>query len=58
MSKLNGPGKTHRECIFVVELENFARSFHYEQIAWENSGIKRMKVPSFNCNEIPHVLTF
>ena len=59
MSKLNGLGKTHWECIFVVELKLKLHSlFHYERIAWENSDIKWMKVPSFNCNEIPHVLTF
>ena len=33
MSKLNGPGKTHRERIFVVELNVKLRSlFRYEQI--------------------------
>ena len=33
MSKLNGLGKTHRERIFVVDLNLKLRSlFHYEQI--------------------------
>ena len=42
MSKLNGIGKTHRERIFVVELNKLKlRSlFQYEQIARENSDIK------------------
>ena len=41
MSKLNGIGKTHQECIFVVELKLKLRSlFHYEQIAQENSDIR------------------
>ena len=45
MSKLNG----HRERIFVVELElKLCSPFHYEQIVWENSDIKWMKVPSFS----------
>ena len=49
MFKLNGPGKTHRERMFVVELKLKLRSlFHCEQIAWENSGINWMKVPSFS----------
>ena len=47
MFKLNGLGKTHRERIFVVELKLKLRSlFHYEQIVWENSDIKWIKVPS------------
>ena len=49
MSKLNGLGKTHWECIFVVELKLKLRSlFHYEQIVWENSDNKWMKVPSIS----------
>ena len=47
MSKLNGLGKTPRERIFVVELEWKLRSpFDYEQIVWENSDIKWIKVLS------------
>ena len=47
MSKLNG--KTHWEHIFVVELKLKLRLlFHYEQIVWENSDIKWMKVPLFS----------
>ena len=58
MSKLNGLGKTHRERIFVVELKLKLRSlFHCEQIAWENSGIKWMKVPSFSLT-VTKYLTF
>ena len=49
MSKLNRLGKTYREHIFVVGLKFKLRSpFHYEQIVWENSDIKWMKVPSFS----------
>ena len=49
MSKLNRLRKTHRERMFVVELKFKLRSpFHYEQIVWENSDIKWMKVPSFS----------
>ena len=49
MYKLNGIGKTHRERMFFVELKLKLRSlFHYEQIAWENSDIKWMKVTSFS----------
>ena len=58
MSKLNGLGKTHRERIFVVELKLKLRSlFHYEQIVWENSDIKWMKVPSFSLT-VTKYLTF
>ena len=58
MSKLNGLGKTHREHIFVVELKLKLRSsFHYEQNVWENSDIKRMKVPSFSLT-VTKYLTF
>ena len=47
MFKLNGLGKTRRDRSFVVELKLKLRSlFHCVQIAWENSGIKWMKVPS------------
>ena len=56
--KLNGLGKTHRERLFVVELKLKLRSlFHCEQIAWENSGIKWMKVPSFSLT-VTKYLTF
>ena len=49
MSKLNGLGKTHRECKFVVELKLKLRSlFYHEQIVWENSDIKWIKVTSFS----------
>ena len=49
MSKLNGLGKTHRERIFIVELKLKLRSlFYYEQIVWENSDIKWIKVTSFS----------
>ena len=49
MSKLNGLGKTHRKRIFDEELQLKLRSpFHYEQIVWENSDIKWMKVPSIS----------
>ena len=49
MSKLNGLGKTHRERIFVLEHKlKLCSLFHFEQIAWENSGIKWMKVLSFS----------
>ena len=49
MSKLNGLGKTHRERKFVVELKLKLRSlFYYEQIVWENSDIKWIKVTSFS----------
>ena len=61
ISKLNGLGKTHRERILVVELKlKFRSIFHYEQIAWENSDIKmnESSIVQFNCNQIPHVLTF
>ena len=61
MSKLNGLGKTHRERKFVVELKLKLRSlFYYEQIVWENSDIKWIKVTSFSLtvNQILHVLTF
>ena len=55
MSKLNGIGKTHRERIFVVELKlKLCSLFHYEQIAWMNES----SIIQFNCNEIPHILTF
>ena len=47
MFKLNGLGKTHQERIFVVELK-LRSLFHCELIAWENSGNKWMKVPSFS----------
>ena len=58
MSKLNGLGKTYRERIFVVELKLKLRSlFHYEQIVWENSDIKWMKVPSFSLT-VTKYLTF
>ena len=58
MSKLNGLRKTHRERIFVVELELKLRSpFYYEQIVWENSDIKWMKVPSFSLT-VTKYLTF
>ena len=58
MSKFNGLGKTHRERIFVVELNLKLRSlFHYEQIVWENSDIKWMKVPSFSLT-VTKYLTF
>ena len=58
MFKLNGLGKTHRERLFVVELKLKLRSlFHCEQIAWENSGIKWMKVPSFSLT-VTKYLTF
>ena len=58
MSKLNGIGKTHRERIFVVELKLKLRSlFHYEQIVWENSDIKWMKVPSIS-STVTKYLTF
>ena len=58
MSKLNRLGKTHREHMFVVELKFKLRSpFHYEQIVWENSDIKWMKVPSFSLTVTKH-LTF
>ena len=58
MSKLNGLGKTHRERIFDVELNLKLRSlFHYEQIVWENSDIKWMKVPSFSLT-VTKYLTF
>ena len=59
--KLNGLGKTHRERLFVVELKLKVGSlFHCEQIARENSGIKmnESSIVQFNCNQIPHVLTF
>ena len=40
---------THRERKFVVELKlKLLSLFHYEQIVWENSDIKWMKVPSFS----------
>ena len=58
MSKLNGLEKTHRERIFVVELKLKLRSlFHYEQIVWENSDIKWMKVPSIS-STLTKYLTF
>ena len=58
MFKLNGLGMTHRERLFVVELKLKLRSlFHCEQIAWENSGIKWMKVPSFSLT-VTKYLTF
>ena len=58
MFKLNRLGKTHRERIFVVELKLKLRSlFHYEQIVWENSDIKWMKVPSFSLT-VTKYLTF
>ena len=58
LSKLNGLGKTHRESIFVVELKLKLRTlFHYEQIIWENSDIKWMKVPSFSLS-VTKYLTF
>ena len=58
MSKLDGLGKTHRERIFVVELKLKLRSlFHYEQIVWENSDIKWMKVPSIS-STVAKYLTF
>ena len=58
MSKLNGLGKTHRKRIFVAELKLKLRSpFHYEQIVWENSDIKWMKVPSFSLT-VTKYLTF
>ena len=47
MSRLNGLEKTHQERTFVVKLKSKLRSlFHYEQIVWENSDIKWIKVPS------------
>ena len=60
MSKLNGIGKTHQERIFVVELKLKLRSlFHYEQIVWENSDIKWMKVPSISSTVTKYLtLTF
>ena len=58
MSKVDGLGKTHRERIFVAELKLKLRSpFHYEQIVWENSDIKWMKVPSISSIVIKY-LTF
>ena len=58
MSKLNGLGKTHRERIFVVELKlKLCSLFHYEQIVWENSDIKWMKVPSIS-STVTKYLTF
>ena len=58
MSKLNRLRKTHRERMFVVELKFKLRSpFHYEQIVWENSDIKWMKVPSFSLT-VTKYLTF
>ena len=60
MSKLNGPGKTmtQRERIFVVGLKLKLRSlFHNEQIVWENSDIKWMKVPSIS-STVTKYLTF
>ena len=58
MSKLNGLWKNHQERIFVVELKLKLRSlFHYEQIVWENSDIKWMKVPSFSLT-VTKYLTF
>ena len=55
MSKLNGIGKTHQKRIFVVELKlKLCSLFHYEQIAWMNES----SIIQFNCNEIPHILTF
>ena len=58
MSKLNGLGKTHRGRTFVVELKLKLRSpFHYEQIVWENSDIKCMKVPSIS-STVTNYLTF
>ena len=58
MSKLNGLGKTHQERIFVAGLKFKLRSlFHYEQIVWENSDIKWMKVPSFSLT-VTKYLTF
>ena len=58
MSKLNGLEKTHWERIFLLELKIKPRSlFHYEQIVWENSDIKRMKVPSFSLT-VTKYLTF
>ena len=58
MSKLNGLGKTHQEHIFIVKLKLKLRSlFHYEQIVWENSDIKWMKVPLFSL-PVTKYLTF
>ena len=58
MSKLNGLRKTHQERTFVVKLKLKLRSlFHYEQIVWENSDIKWMKVPSFSLT-VTKYLTF
>ena len=58
MSKLNRLRKTHRERMFVVELKFKLRSpFHYEQIVWENSDIKCMKVPSIS-STVTNYLTF
>ena len=49
MSRMNGLGKTHRERIFVVELNLKLRSlFHHEQIVCFDSDIKWMKVLSFS----------
>ena len=58
MSKLNGLWKTHQERIFIVELKLKLRSlFYYEQIVWENSDIKWMKVPLFSL-PVTKYLTF
>ena len=58
MFKLNRLGKTHRERIFVGELKLKLRSLcQCEQITWENSGIKWMKVPSFSLT-VTKSLTF
>ena len=58
VSKLNGLRKTHQERISIVELELKIHSlFHYEQIVWENSDIKWMKVPLFSL-PVTKYLTF
>ena len=58
MFKLKGLTKTHRERLFVVELKLKLRSlFHYNQIVWDNSDIKWMKVPSI-ISAVTKYLTF
>ena len=58
MFRLKGLTKTHRERLFVVELKLKLRSlFHYNQIVWDNSDIKWMKVPSI-ISAVTKYLTF